>query len=70
MDKYQSHDQRLRRQQYLGQREINQMNGEKLDEMHTTVSKQMLPFMEVIIKADEDPCLSILIVPTRKPWIR
>ena len=49
------------------------MNGEKLDEMHTTVSKQMLQSMEVTVKADEDPCLSnrsldfILIVPTRYP---
>ena len=31
------------------------MSGEKLDELHTTVSTQMIPLMDLMVKPDTDP---------------
>ena len=31
------------------------MSAEKLDELNTTISNQMLPIMDLMVKPDEDP---------------
>ena len=50
----QEQDKRFQQIRNLRRRVKNKMT-EKLDEMHSTVSKQMVPFIESLIKPDEHP---------------
>jgi hypothetical protein len=49
------YQQQLKQAQHSRRLQRNKMNFEKLEEMHSTVSKQMIPFIESLIKPDEHP---------------